>query len=290
MHTHLVAVPAWRHRNEGAPVAPMLQRVVNENLVLVSTGGADWLDGTGTAEKVEGGYKVNARKIFCSGGPAGDLLMTTAVTDDAEMPNGKAVLHMAVPLKAEGVQIQDNWRVLGMRGTGSNDITIENVFVPDAAVPARRPQGAWHPLVHTVAMIALPIIYGVYTGVAEAARDLAVEKTKKRDDIGTQLLAGEMENELQMARLGLADMIDAAEHEKPGMETTNRVLRDRALVERGAIGTVEKAMQVMGGGSFFRSVGLERLFRDVQGARFHPMQEMPQRELTGRLALGLRVE
>jgi alkylation response protein AidB-like acyl-CoA dehydrogenase len=50
---------------------------------------------------------------------------------------------------------------------------------------------------------------------------------------------------------------------------------------------VEKAMEVTGGGSFYRAAGLERLFRDVQGARFHRPQERMQLQLSGRLALGL---
>jgi alkylation response protein AidB-like acyl-CoA dehydrogenase len=154
----------------------------------------------------------------------------------------------------------------------------------------KRPQGVWHPIMHTVAMIALPLIYSVYVGVAEAAREIAVKQTKKRDDAGVQSIAGEMENEFQGARLALADMIDAADNGTPGLETTNRVLMDRTLAERGAIRTVELAMQVVGGSAFYRSAGIERLFRDVQGARFHPMQQMPQRLFSGRMALGLPIE
>jgi acyl-CoA dehydrogenase len=48
-------------------------------------------------------------------------------------------------------------------------------------------------------------------------------------------------------------------------------------------------MEVAGGAAFFRSLGLERLFRDIQGARYHPLQEKPQLLYSGRLALGLDV-
>jgi acyl-CoA dehydrogenase len=57
-----------------------------------------------------------------------------------------------------------------------------------------------------------------------------------------------------------------------------------------AIRTVEKAMEVVGESSFYRSLGLERLYRDVQAARFHPLQETPQLLYTGRLALGLDID
>ena len=48
-------------------------------------------------------------------------------------------------------------------------------------------------------------------------------------------------------------------------------------------------MNVAGGAGYFRVNGLERLFRDAQGARFHPLQEGLQKALTARLALGLEI-
>ena len=288
MHTHLVAVPVWRWRHERAPVEPFLRRVAAEQPVLVSTGGSDFLAGSGTALKVEGGYRVTGRKIFGSGSPAGSLLMTMAVFDDPKQ--GSTVLHFPVPLDAPGVKILDNWRTLGMRGTGSNDIVLEDVFVPDAAVGVRRAAGVWSLPFHTIYTIAFPLVYSVYVGVAERARDLALrEAARKAKDPNVQMLVGEMDNELATARMALRQMIDAAATDSMSVETTNAVLVGRALAGRAAIRTVEKAMEVVGGASFFRGLGLERLFRDVQGARYHPLQEKPQLLYSGRLALGLDV-
>jgi alkylation response protein AidB-like acyl-CoA dehydrogenase len=289
MHTHLIAVPAWRWRHEGAaPVEPLLRRVAADQLVLVSTGGSDFLAGGGTARKVEGGYRVSARKIFGSGSPAGSLLMTMAIYDDPQ--DGPTVLHFPVPLDAPGVRVLDNWRALGMRATGSNDVVLDDVFVPDAAVGVRRRPGVWDHTFHTIYAIAFPLVYSVYVGVAESARDLALrEVSKKAKDPTVQTLVGEMDNELATARMALRHMIDAAATNSIGVETTNEVLVGRTLAGRAAIRTVEKALEVVGGASFHRALGLERLFRDVQGARFHPLHEKPQLLYSGRLALGLDV-
>jgi alkylation response protein AidB-like acyl-CoA dehydrogenase len=288
MHTHLVAVSTWRWRNQKAPIEGLLKRVATENLVLVSTGGADFLLGSGKAVKVEGGYKVSARKIFCSGGPAGALMLTTAVEDT---PEGPTVLQIAVPMNAPGIKIQDNWKALGMRATGSHDITFEDVFVPDTAVAARRPSGKWHPLMHTIVMVVLPVFNAVYVGVAEQARNLALQAAhKKRNDRLVQVLAGEMENELEATQLALARMIDNAMTSQPGPEATAQSLRCRFLLGRHARATVDKAMELAGGSSFFRAATLERLFRDVQGVRFHPLQDKPQALLAGRFALGLPLD
>jgi alkylation response protein AidB-like acyl-CoA dehydrogenase len=64
----------------------------------------------------------------------------------------------------------------------------------------------------------------------------------------------------------------------------------RTLVARHAISAVELAMETAGGQSFFRDRGLERRFRDIQGARFHPLQTGPQAEYAGRMALGEPVD
>lgn len=289
MHTHQVATNAWRWRHQKAPVDGLLKRVASENIVLLSSGGSDWLQGSGTATRVEGGYRINGRKHFSSGAPAGDLLMTSAIYEDPDA--GPTVLHFAVPMKAEGVQLCDTWKVMGMRGTGSHDIELTDVFVADAAIGLKRPAGRWHPLFHIISMVAFPLIYSAYLGVAEAARDLVVDQTGARKvDRHTVELVGRMDNELMSARLALQDMIAAAATNDPGPATTNRVMIGRTLVARGVLKTVELAMEAAGGKAFYRSTGLERLFRDAQAARYHPLRESAQRAFAGRMALGLDVD
>lgn len=289
MHSHLVAVAAWRWRNEKAPTEGLLKRVAAENLILISSGGSDWLKSAGTATKVEGGYRIKARKIFSSGSPMGDLLSTSAVTDDPQA--GPTVLHFAVPFKAEGVKILDTWRVLGMRGTGSHDVELNDVFVPDAAIAGRRPQGKWHHLFHCISMLAFPLIYAAYVGIADGARAKAIAAARKKPDDGNlAYLAGEMENAYATADMALASMIAIAESEKPGAATSSRSMIGRTIAGKNAILTVERAMELVGGASFYRDFGLERAFRDVQAARFHPLQEKPQLRYTGRVALGLDID
>jgi alkylation response protein AidB-like acyl-CoA dehydrogenase len=246
------------------------------------------------AVKVEGGFNITATKVFASGTPVGDLLMTSAVYDDPQA--GPTVLHFGVPLKAKGVTIKSNWRAMGMRGTGSNDIELKDVFVADAAIAGKRPQGKWHPLFHIISMIAFPIIYSAYLGVAEGARARAIALAKKKGgDEGTAFLVGEMENAFYSAETIHADMMRLAETCQPGPETTNRVMMARTQMAGHAIRTIECAMEAAGGASFYRESslhdgGIERAFRDVQGARFHPLQAKPQLRYTGRLALGLDID
>ena len=75
MHTHQVAIPAWRWRHQKvAAVEPLLKRIAAERLVLVSTGGSDWVGGSGEAVPVEGGYRIHRVDAeFVSGGASRNL-------------------------------------------------------------------------------------------------------------------------------------------------------------------------------------------------------------------------
>jgi len=230
---------------------------------------------------------VDAR-IFASGSPSGQLLVTTAVYDDPVA--GATVLHLPVPLDGPGVHIHDNWRTMGMRATGSNDITIEGVFVPDHSVGVRRPKGKWHEFFDVHSAVVWPLVMSVYVGVAEAARPLALSQAaKRRDDPIVQGLVGEMDTHLAGAQVALREMVAlGSDYDyQPSLERSSKVFVYKTIVARSALCAVERALEVCGGASFFRSAGIERILRDIQGARFHPWQERKQYVFSGRVALGL---
>ncbi len=289
MHSHLLAALVYRWNVLKAPVDTLLKRVVAEQLVLVSSGGSDWLNGSGVAEKVEGGYKFSGRKIFASASPMGDLLMTMGVV--SKPGQSPTVIHFPVSFKSPEVKVLNTWDVMGMRGTGSHDLEIKDLFIADNAVALERPQGKWHPAMQLVAKIAIPLIYSVYFGVAEAAADVArKECTKKRTNPDTQAAIGEMQNELTAARLAWNAMVTLGASATPGDESTSIVMTYRTLVAHAVTQTVEKAMRAVGGPGFYRALGLERMFRDIQGAHYHPLQDKPQTRLSGRFALGLPLD
>ena len=121
--------------------------------------------------------------------------------DDPEQ--GRRVLNLAVPIASDGVTVADNWDTLGMRGTASNDIVLEDVFVPDERVLANRPYGVVDPPLQVIGSIAFPIVSAVYLGVAEAAFSAAVESARGRaDDLMVRRQVGLMRHRLQVASLG----------------------------------------------------------------------------------------
>lgn len=283
MHTHQVVIPAWRWQHQPqarAAVEPLLKRVATGDTILLSSGGSDWVGGSGRAERVEGGWRIHARKIFVSGAPKGTLLITGAVAGDE-------VIHFALPMDAPEVRALDTWHTLGMRGTASHDVEVEGFFVADDKVALKRKAGEWHPLFQIIATLAIPLIYAAYLGIAESARDLALDLARKRSGPARQpRLAGEMEVALRAAQMAHRAMVAEAERNSPSADSVAEVMIGRRLAADNAIRAVDLALDLSGGAGFYRSAGIERRFRDVQGARYHPMRRDVAELYAGTLALG----
>jgi len=286
MHQHLVAAQVFNHRN-GRP-APLLPRVGNEKIVLVSTGARDWLESNGTVEKVDGGFRVSARKSFASGSPAGAVAVTSAPYDHPA--EGPQVLHFGVPLNAEGVSLHNDWQTHGMRATGSQTIVMDRVFVPEAAISLARPRAGFAAIFNVVAGVAMPFITGVYVGVAEKAVEIGLSLAKKRaNDPAVQFAAGEAMSALKVAQTLHDELVRMANDLDftPAVENSSQVFMLKASAAAHAKKAVEAAMDASGGAGFYRVNGLERLLRDVRASHYHPLPEKQQLLLSGRLGLGL---
>lgn len=286
MHQHIVAA-ALANDMAGRPGKAVLEKVGAAEAVLVSTGANDWLESNGSARRTDGGYLVSAVKPFASGSPKGDMIVTSAVWQDA--PEGPQVLHFPVPLGAQGVSFMDDWEALGMRCTGSQTVRLDNVFVPDAAVSIKRPRGPYHMAFSVILTAALPLIMSAYVGTAEAAVNRALGKVRDSEDHVQQILAGELVSHLSAAQIAHSDMVRLANglDFNPTPALASAMLVRKTLCANNAISTTEKAMELAGGNGFMRKSGIERLLRDVHGAQFHPLPEKRQQAYTGRVALGL---
>ena len=284
MHSHPVAANVFKYRRGDEQAKGALTKIAANEFVIAGTGANDWLASNGEAIEVDGGFKVTAHKRFVSGGPGADLFVTSAVFDGDDGPE---VLHFAIPFASDGVEIQSNWDTLGMRGTGSNDVIMNDVFVPTAAVVARRPVGTWHPMWDVIVPIALPIIVSCYVGLAETAADMAINAACGKPWHAQAI--GEMKTELTVAKMALSEMINTVDNHAftPDLSVTDEILMRKAIAARSVKKAVELASEIVGGGSFFRGHPMERIVRDIRAFHFHPLPERIQQNFTGRLALGM---
>jgi acyl-CoA dehydrogenase len=286
MHSHLVAAQVWRHKH-GMDAEKILRRVAGDRAVLISTGASDWVGSNGSAQQVDGGYRVSARKTPASGCEAGDILVTSIRWDGA--PDGPQVLHCTVPFDADGVSIEQTWDTLGLRATGSHTVVLDDVFVPDAAVSLARPADQWHPIWNIVVTAALPLIMSAYVGIADAAVDLARDAVSGRADPHVLQLLGETLN----AHTTGQDVVDAMFHDSDDLqfantdEASSRTLSRKTVAADALIASVRLALETTGGLGYTRRSDIERLYRDVHGCLFHPLPRAKQTTLTGRVALGL---
>jgi alkylation response protein AidB-like acyl-CoA dehydrogenase len=290
MHQHIVCFTAWRYRREMPGAEATLRRVADEGIVLVSTGGADFTRPRGDATKVDGGYRVSGRKVFASQSSAGAVLVTMFGYDDPEQ--GRRVLNMPVPIASEGVTVLDNWNTLGMRGTASNDVVLEDVFVPDERVVGSRPWGTLDPPLQVIASIAMPIISAVYLGVAEAAFAAAVQAAAaKAEDVVVQRQIGLMAHRLRVASWALdGALAQVGDDPAPSFENVVAAMLAKREIAIAGVEVCDIAMEVAGGAAFFKGNVIERCYRDVRGAKFHPFTPEMSLVFAGRAALGLPLE
>ncbi len=285
MHQHVTTFTAWRFR-KGLPGAEAtLKRVVEDGIILVSTGGADFTHPRGEATKVDGGFLVSGHKVFASLSPVGNVLSTMFRYDDPEQ--GPRVLNVPVPM-GEGVQVLDTWDAMGMRGTGSHEIVIDGVFVPEEKVLANRPHGTIDPPLQVILSIALPIITAVYLGVAEGAYEAAVASAaSKAGDPTVQRQVGLMSNRLRVASWALDGALAmVGDDPVPSLDTLDAVMAAKREVAEAGIEVCDLAMEVAGGGAFFKGSVIERAYRDVRGLKLHPLSPEQTLVHAGRVALG----
>ena len=89
MHHHVTLFTAWRYRRGLPGAEATLRRIADEGIVLVSTGGADFTRPRGVAVPVDGGFRVSGRKVFASQVPVGDVFSTMFVLDDDDRRAGR---------------------------------------------------------------------------------------------------------------------------------------------------------------------------------------------------------
>ena len=285
MHSHPVAVNVFKHLRGDEKATATLRKIADNNLIIAGTGANDWLASSGEMTKVDGGFEVTAHKHFVSGSPGAQIFVSSA---NYAGENGAEVLHFAVPFSSEGITHHSNWDTLGMRATGSNDISLDKVFVPDAAIVARRPAGEWHPMWNVILPTALPLVMSVYVGLADAAVILARQAAAKRPDELAPVL-GEMLNQHTLATISHGDMIRLNQDHgfTPTNELVSQILTRKTLIANAAQKTVELAAEIVGGAGFFKGHPMERILRDVRACYFHPLPYRRQHQFCGRIDLGL---
>ncbi len=224
-------------------------------------------------EPVEGGYRLNCFKHFASLGPAANyFLIWTTVPGDA--PLSERQLFALVPRDGEGVELVNEWDVLGMRSTVSWGVRIKDHFVPHDRVIGK--PGCWvkDPRTFTLAYVAN------HVGSAEAAMDVAVEYVRSRPDLAgsdtVKAALGDLQSRLFAARSALYTAAKQWEHagsldwpRKEHDEAEFNSLQTLHVAKRCALDVAERVFDICGARATFRKYPLEQIYRDIRTFTLH---------------------
>jgi indole-3-acetate monooxygenase len=259
-----------------------------------------------SATSTNGGYRISGRAPFLSNCLDADWISSMVVVDE-DSAEGEPEMRM-VYFPREGCEILDTWNVMGMRGTGSHDISVTDVYVPKSRTfpwePEFEPGSHYRsplyrmPVVGTAAAgIPTPML-----GVARRALDEVTELARNKTPVASSgLLAerasaqnqlGRAEAILRSGRLLLLDTLSRAWQRC--LDGATHSLEQRADLQLGmahamssAVRAVELACSIAGTTAFRATSPLERCFRDVQTMRHHVFASEQRYGTFGQVYLGV---
>ncbi|HZO81629.1 MAG TPA: acyl-CoA dehydrogenase family protein [Candidatus Binataceae bacterium] len=265
----------------------------------------------GRAQPVDGGFRLSGRWPFCSGCTHSQWFVGSSVVHDGDAPRVGAggvpdVRLCFVPI-AEG-EILDTWYSTGLRGSGSNDFQVRDIFVPAQRVcslielPVRRPGPLY----------AWPLMFaynfpGITLGIARSALDTFAEMAARKPVTAANLIGRRaMLREEGYAQTALA-RAEALVRSARGFiyETMEEIwatlvrgeplpLRLRALYRLAMVhaheactSAVDMLYKANGGGSVYQSGPLDRYFRDIHTINQHTLNGLKTYENAGAALMGL---
>lgn len=253
---------------------------------------------TATAERVDGGYRVNANRSFCTGSSELDLIQGTALEECSD--GTKRSIYFLFEPRQAGVAFKDDWDTMGMRGSHSQGVRLTDTFVSDADVLFVYGHGVLDLSQVWLSFLAWSFIgfAAVYAGIGTAARQLAVATVSGRSRLpGTHELTHKSSIQLRLAQSDILNATmtsireDVARRYPVNAYVTPQTIMDTAIAKyvcvTGAPEVVDNAMSIVGGQSYFKKLALERMQRDVRAGPFHPFSADDTLELLGKFGFNI---
>ena len=259
------------------------------------------------AKKVDGGYNVSGRAPFVSNCQDADWISCTALVDADRHPDSEPEMRM-VYFPADKCEIIDTWHVMGMRGTGSHDIEVKDLFVPKARTFAMRPdyERGSH---YKGPLYRMPLVGAAGTGiptpmlgVARRALDEAINVALTKNPVtatgllkersSAQIQLGQAEAILRAGRLLLLHTVSEAWQRCLAGETHSAKQKADLLLGSthamaSAVRATELACRIAGTASIRMTSPLERCFRDIQTMRHHVFASEARYGTVGQVYLGI---
>ena len=268
---------------------------------------ASGLSLSGTAERVDGGYRLSGRWPFSSGV---DNSQWNMLGGRVEGDGPRLFL-----LPASDYTIVDTWHAAGLCGTGSKDVIVDEAFVPEAlALPMSAFRGGTTPgagvnpgPVYRLPLMALApyVLGGIAVGVALGAVESYVAETRERVGLYfggnmaerqvIQLKLAEASAKAELARLSMRTrcaeaMAEAESGTLPDLDRKVVYRRDGAFAVRLAVEAVTTLFGITGASGLYDAHPMQRAFRDAHAIASHIHLNFDVGgTMYGRVALGLEL-
>jgi 3-hydroxy-9,10-secoandrosta-1,3,5(10)-triene-9,17-dione monooxygenase len=250
----------------------------------------------GRATAVEGGFRFSGRWSFSSGCDHA----TWCLLGGLVMEDGRPVDFRTFLLPRSDYAIEDVWDTIGLRGTGSNDILVDDVFVPEhrtlsfqhtsrCVCPGqelndgplfRLPYGSVHPYAITAPLIGMATgAYESYVGYTRERIRASYVGEKAAEDAFAQVRVAEAACEIDAAWLQLErnfaeefDLVSAGR--SIPLELRLRARRDQVCGSARVISAIDKLFESAGGKAINTSAPISRFWRDAHAARVHAANDL----------------
>ncbi|WP_100497423.1 3-hydroxy-9,10-secoandrosta-1,3,5(10)-triene-9,17-dione monooxygenase oxygenase subunit [Geodermatophilus chilensis] len=268
----------------------------------------------GRLTEVDGGYRLTGRWSFSSGCDHVGWALLGALVVGA---HGRPLDFLTVLVPRADYVVHDVWDVMGLRGTGSNDIEVTGAFVPEHRVlrnfehsqlrgPGQRvnpgplykmPFGAV--FTSAVASPLVGAVQGCYDSYIGAMRDrvrLSLGGGRFAEDAFAQVAVARVASEIDAAMLQMDRNMSelyrsAVVGEEIPMELRLRTRRDQVRATERALAAADLLFKTAGGNSLRRGNPIERAWRDVHAGSVHVANDVERAlALYGKGAFGLAVE
>ena len=268
---------------------------------------AGLIHAVGTAEMVDGGYRITGRWPFASGSPHADWILGGCKI----LKNGEPVIgangqpaETLVTLPASAWTIEDTWHVSGLKGSGSNHVSLKDVFVPkDKAFDLAGPSCIEGPLYTSVgaiipffhAALAVGIAEGAFadiSAIANGGKQQYRTRAAMREQPLFQYELGRTQADLRAAQAYLKTQAESHwQRALAGTITEPHVFFDglqmNVWVTEAATRVVDKCYTLGGGTSLYDSSPLQRRLRDIHTATQHMMTAQRHYTSAGALVVGM---
>ncbi|RMG54261.1 MAG: hypothetical protein D6723_05455 [Acidobacteria bacterium] len=272
---------------------------------------ADSFAPVGKVQPASGGYRLSGRWKFLSGIEWSDYAAVAAFLPSAQ---GEEPEYAMFFLPQSQYRIEDEWHVVGLRGTASNTIIVDDVFVPEYRVfqlgrilqTGEAPGQALNPGPLYRLPFFTAISLALVAPVVGAAR-AAVTHFRQWIQTRVPLFKEAAQKELGSAQMALAEaattldalenlmqryaddvMVYGRERRLPSEEERARYYAWRSYMVRQAIHLVDRLFELSGGHSIFESHPIQRIWRDVHTAAQHvTLNFESSMEAYGRTLVGL---